>query len=363
MTHLPSLMAGQFHHYPSEQPPSSPSCDHPSSSPQHSQSTMSGRAVRRALQRQREAELLKAQQAPSAEPSDAEELDSEPPAAAPKQSLFALLNQDNDDDDDDEDEPLSDHESDEDDTPAPVVTKPAPKAKSSKKKKKKKAKEKAAASKEEEESEDEIDRALRQLNLTSPAAEGEGEGKAAEKKQIELSLPDVLKVDAKNLDAGNEMRRLFGRDAMRGERAEEPAAPRGARGRGRAGQGRPMPTGRKNPLVQPKEEWPNVGSGGLAMEVVIGSETAEDLRDEANGVVEYRFIHSRHYQDVQRQFMMCVEAMGEFPDIMREILLTVKRSTEDDIAAPTQSVPCHHAPAMLRDFPPPAGFQRLRRSP
>lgn len=317
---------------------------------------MSGRAVRRALQRQREAELLKAQQPPSAESSDAEESKSEhPAAAAPKQSLFALLNQDNGDEDDEE--VLSDHESDAEDAPEPVVTEPASKAKSSKKKKKKKKAKGKAAVVEKEESEDEIDKALRQLNLTTGGAGGEEEEKIVEKKNAELLLPDVLKVDPKNLDAGNEMRRLFGRDAMRGDRAEEPAAPRGARGRGRGGQGRPMPAGRKNPLVQPKEEWPNVGSGGLAMEVVVGSETQEDLRDEANGVVEYRFIHSRHYQDVQRQFMMCVEAMGEYPTLeTTRIRLTVSRSAENDNTAPTQPVPCYDTLTMFRDFPPSAGF-------
>jgi hypothetical protein len=258
---------------------------------------MSGRAVRKAL-RQREAELLQAQT-----PSEVEESDDEPAIAPPKPSLFALLNIADERDEQDEDD-----EEEEEPEPAPEPVKPLASAKKSKKKKKK-AKAKGKAKEEEVEAddgEDDIDRALRQLNIASPGTSTPVAG-TAEKSQMETPLSAVLKVDSRNLDAGNEMKKLFGRDALRPADTGE-AAP-GGRRRGRmqmmpgvAG-GRALAKGRKNTFVQPKEEWPNAGSGGLGMEI-------EDS-DPATGVTTFKFVHSRQYQGVQREFTMCVASFGK----------------------------------------------------
>ena len=200
------------------------------------------------------------------------------------------------DEDDDEDE---DPESEPEAAPEPEPT-PVPKKKKNKGKKKKKA---AAAAAEEGGGDDEIDRALRQLEL-EPTKRVEKAGD--EGGVLEVPLAQVLKVDSRNLDAASEMRKMFGRDAMRGE----DEAPRGG-GRGRGGPGggrggRGLVAGRRNTFVQPKEEWPNSGSGGLGMEVVLDGDIKEP------GVTEFAFVHSRAYQDVQRQFMMCVASMGLF---------------------------------------------------
>ncbi|TGZ79677.1 DUF654-domain-containing protein [Ascodesmis nigricans] len=271
---------------------------------------MSGRAVRRALQRQREQELLATPDHDSS--SETDDLPSQP---APKPSLFALLGGD-ENDDEDEEKPDSDVEEE-----APIAPTATPaKSKSKKKKKKKKAKKEAkkpdttgnkAEEEEEEEEEDDIDRALRQLKLESKDS-GDAPADTGAGADGNVPLSEVLKVDSRNLDAANEMRRLFGRDAMRGDAPEPEPRPRGQRGRGRGAFGnRGLPTGRRNAFVQPKEEWPNAGSGGLGMEVKVGSEADEKLKEnEREGeFTEYAFVHGRGYQDVQRQFLMCVESM------------------------------------------------------
>ncbi|KAI5784741.1 transcription factor 25 [Geopyxis carbonaria] len=251
---------------------------------------MSGRAVRKALQRQREAELLRSA---TDTPQEAEESSEDEPQPPPKQSLFALLGGDDDDDDgthdDDDDEP-------EETIPEPVST--------GKKKKKKKKKKKAAAAAADDkgkavEGEDEIDRALRQLNLSTPATPGSEATETQKPVVHSQQLAQVLKVDTRNLDAEAEMRRLFGKAALKDERANQRRAPGG---RGLVG------AGRKNPFVQAQDGWPNAGSGGLGMEIV--SSTDGDFGHEA-GVTEFAYVHNRAYQDVQRQFVMAVMSMDQ----------------------------------------------------
>jgi hypothetical protein len=264
---------------------------------------MSGRAVRKAL-RQREAELLQAQ----TPEQEVEESDNESVAAAPpKPSLFALLNIADERDEQDEDE--GDEVAEPESKLKPEPSRPVTSAKKSKKKKKTKGKAKAKKEEvvEEDDGEDEIERALRQLNIvpanTSTLAAGD-----PDKSPAETPLSAALKVDSRNLDAENEMKKLFGRSALRPADTGEAAVAPGGRRRGRmqmlpgpAG-GRALAKGRKNTFVQPKEEWPNASSGGLGMEI-------EDS-DMNTGVTTYKFVHSRQYQGVQREFMMCVASMG-----------------------------------------------------
>ena len=105
----------------------------------------------------------------------------------------------------------------------------------------------------------------------------------------------------------HEMRRLFGRAANEARTEDE----RGARVRRGRGQG-PVPGGphgrgglsqlaqRRNIFMQGKDDWPPATGSGLGMEIV---------EKGADGVVEYRFVHQRAYQDVQRQFEACVASM------------------------------------------------------
>lgn len=249
---------------------------------------MSSRALRKL-------EQLKATP-PNAVPEDASESEDEPPPA-PKPSLFALLDIPDERDASDE-EPEWEEEGGAEREPEPAPSKPATKKAKAKKKKKGKGKAKPKADDAKSGGGDEIDCALRQLDLVAPDT-APTVGRAEDEK----SLASVLKVDSRNLDAENEIKRLFGRDALRpGGGAEEGEAP--GRRRGAVG-GRALNRGRRNTFVQPKDEWPNAGSGGLGMEI--------EGSDLAAGTTTYRFVHSPAYQGVQREFLICVASMGSSP--------------------------------------------------
>lgn len=279
---------------------------------------MSARALRK-LQRELEEKKQLEQLAAENEDDESEE---ELPAARPaKASMFAMLGgeDDYDDDDDDDDkqgseEPAEAREESEEEAPKP-------KASSAKRKKKKKKKAKSAKQASDTPTKDqsgaskldEIDLALQSLKV----GKSEDQGKSAEESAADAMAQELYKllaIDTQGLHAQNEMRKLFGRAALDNRTDDEPG---GGRRRGRGAQqlglaqavaARNMPGGqglaslglRRNIFIQGKEEWPRATSGGLGMEIV---------EKRANGTVEYRFIHSTAYQDVQRQFESCVASM------------------------------------------------------
>lgn len=231
-----------------------------------------------------------------------------------KQNAFDLLNaqleqddvgQSLDEDDGDEDEDAEG----ETNTIETVTSKPK-----RPKKKKKKAKSKAVNDEEQHGSgteEDEIDAALKALNdakINNKAPPTSTISKAAVSETSELAA--LLHIDSKNLDVDNEMRRLFGRAAVTAREDDDDGHIRnrgnrrgivpGARGRGLA-QG-----GKRNVFVQGGEGWPAAGSGGLGMEIVNRND---------DGTIEFQYVHSKAYQDVQRQFLECVKSMGNSPSI------------------------------------------------
>ncbi|KAJ5585196.1 uncharacterized protein N7459_004996 [Penicillium hispanicum] len=281
---------------------------------------MSSRAIRK-LQKLREQELQQG--------SDHESSDDEPPLPAkPKFNAFDLLNVGNGDDDGENDE---DFEPEEDARqPITQVSEPEPepiKPKSAgKKKKKKKGKGKSSNSPRQtqensEEAElDEIDRALKDL-ATDGHAPASVNLSATTKVSSDTSFPkttdELLSIEPKYLNATNEMRRLFGNVVL--ENFDEPADAGTGRRRdrnqemvdlGRALTGRYSPasrgqslagiTLRRNALMQGKDEWPRAPSGGLGMEIVEKHSLGDTL---------YRIVHNAAYQDVQRQFELCVESM------------------------------------------------------
>ncbi|KAL9605014.1 MAG: hypothetical protein Q9219_000202 [cf. Caloplaca sp. 3 TL-2023] len=159
---------------------------------------------------------------------------------------------------------------------------------------------------------DEIDIALKSLSAKSSNPEVPPIISSSSESFPEMYR--LLAIDSKNLNAANEMKRLFGNVVLEGENVE----PGPARRRGRdqrldlgsafAGRNSPASRGqglaglalRRNVFIAGKEEWPKATSGGLGMELV------EKLND---GTIEYRFIHSPPYQDVQGQFETCVESL------------------------------------------------------
>lgn len=167
---------------------------------------------------------------------------------------------------------------------------------------------------------DEIDAALQALNTN----EGSGKGQDKESKNMPESdylaakqVYSLLATDTKNLNALNEMKRLFGNAILEEDNEAEAPNPGRRRGRGArvldlggalAGQNSPVSRGkglvglalRRNVFMLGKEEWPKATSGGLGMEVV------EKPWDHTT---EYRFVHSAAYQDAQKQFESCVESL------------------------------------------------------
>ena len=287
---------------------------------------MSSRALRK-LQREQEQQ----KQLEALNKVDAQDESEPEKAQAPKAlNAFDMLHEVDGGDEDDKADGISSEE--DDDTRSDHKTlqqeaKPAPsdvakgKSKSKKKKTKKKSKfpesvrstDKTAGDTHTDSQLDEIDLALKSLS-----AKAEGDASTSIRLQIDeanLQLYRLLAVESKHLNALNEMKRLFGNAVLENE-DEAVATPR-RRGRGPqqldlgaalAGRHSPASRGqglvglalRRNPFILGKEEWPKATSGGLGMELV------EKMED---GTIEYRFVHSTVYQDVQAQFETCVESM------------------------------------------------------
>lgn len=285
---------------------------------------MSSRAIRK-LQKLREQEL---QQASSNDEQDGDESSEDEQVtrpSKPKANAFDLLNAADEAEDD------SDHDTHETvihpPEPVPAPTKPVDSNQPKKKKNKKKKKapkptdvdESGEAASEAAEL-DEIDRALKELATDREQHQDVGPsvsiGNAGDT-AFPKSPEEFLSIEPKSLNATNEMRKLFGNVVLENfDQAEDTAAGR-RRNRqqetidlGRALTGRYSPasrgqslagvTLRRNVLMPGKDEWPRTPSGGLGMEVV------ENL---PNGAATYRIVHNAAYQDVQRQFDMCVESM------------------------------------------------------
>ncbi|KAK8158768.1 Nulp1-pending protein-like protein [Phyllosticta citrichinensis] len=249
---------------------------------------MSTRALRKA---QRELEEKKRLEELAADDESEEEV------VQPKASMFAMLGGEDEDEDEEEQEQEDPQKESEEETPKP-------KASNSKKKKKKKAKSGKTAD-ETPSTMDEIDRALQSLSVT----ESKQTSDEPQQDPASQELFRLLSIDSQSLHAQNEMRKLFGRAALERDN-EEPVGRQRGRGRqmglanavaGRNARGGLASLGlRRNIFVQGNEEWPRATSGGLSMEVV---------EKRADGSVEYRYAHSRAYQDVQRQFETCVASM------------------------------------------------------
>lgn len=282
---------------------------------------MSSRALRKAQREREEQEQLQKLQ------QEEEESEEEQYVPAPaKKSAFEMLGEaEGEDEDDDDQEPEEEGGVAVDAEPVQTAPTKAP----SKKKKKKKAKGKSGgatpgtpaqqSSKQKEEPVDEIDAALKQLSASGKSS---GNTTAGVNEAVNESSK-LLAIDTHHLHAQNEMRRLFGRAALdQGEDGDDQGAPgnvggnrrqqrrvqqvglaqvlRGQRGQGGRAGGLGSLGLRRNIFIQGKEEWPVATGGGLGMEVV---------EKNADGTVEYRYVHNRAYQDVQSQFESCVASM------------------------------------------------------
>ncbi|KAK6495238.1 hypothetical protein TWF481_003264 [Arthrobotrys musiformis] len=269
---------------------------------------MSSRALRKAQQRAEEERLAALAASPSkdAQNDDDEEEDEEEEDEAPvvskKPNLFAMLDAEL------EEAEAEEQDEDEDDVPEPPSTTSAPTApskskKKSKKKKKNKGKSKAAAAAAEEDKDDddkEFDSALQALKSTTISS---STGTASSSRSSPSALLNtLLHIDPRHLDLENEMRKLFGRSATR----ETPQdSSRTNRSRLPGASTRAL-SSRRNPFVQPGENWPRDSSGGLSMDLL--------SKSDVDGTISFKYSHSRAYQETQRQFLLCVRSMD--PDRM-----------------------------------------------
>ncbi|KAK6347591.1 hypothetical protein TWF718_005429 [Orbilia javanica] len=281
---------------------------------------MSTRALRKAQQRAEEERLAALAASPLSKDTskDAEEDEEseddggeeqeEAPVVSKKPNLFAMLEAELEDEDggagaDDQDE------DDEDDLPEPpstTSTSTAPsksKRKSKKKKNKNKGKSKAIDEDTQKYSiaDKDFDKALQSLKSTtlSPSSSSSTTAQGTTSSPSSL-LSSLLNIDPRHLDLETEMRKLFGRSATR-ENPQDTTnrLPRGPRNLPGA-MSRALST-RRNPFVQPGENWPRDSSGGLSMDLLSKSTT--------DNTISFKYSHSRAYQETQRQFLLCVRSM------------------------------------------------------
>jgi hypothetical protein len=167
---------------------------------------------------------------------------------------------------------------------------------------------------------DEIDKALKELSASkTPTDSGPATQGQPSKRDLRFAeaTSKLLSVDPKSLNATNEMRKLFGNVVLESFDQPEHGATNRRRDRerqmldlGRALTGRYSPASkgqslagvalRRNILMQGRDEWPRTPSGGLGMELV---------ERQSTGDTKYKIVHNAAYNDVQKQFNLCVESM------------------------------------------------------
>ncbi|KAH0548417.1 hypothetical protein GP486_007953 [Trichoglossum hirsutum] len=229
------------------------------------------------------------------------------------QNLFAMLGVEDEEEEEAQDEPPDEQATENTDLTKHSVSKPKSKRK---RKGKSKASDPPATTGEHF---DEVDMALRSLALKNAGTTNPSSQFPTELVRNSEHLCKLLSINTQNLDATNEMRRLFGRVILDTDDGNNRAIAGGGRGRGGRGGLAGTAAGRraggtgfglrKNAFIQGKDTWPQATGGGLGMEIV---EKKED------GTVEYKFVHNIAYRDVQRQFFMCVESLD--PERMIQLL-------------------------------------------
>ncbi|KAJ8121834.1 hypothetical protein ONZ43_g1816 [Nemania bipapillata] len=289
---------------------------------------MSSRQLRK-LQKQRELEQL---QAPTASNNDSGESEYEAPIKRAKPSVFsgfaALGDQDDEADDDEDDNEVEPTET----SPRPaenVVHSETPNSSAKKNKKKKKKGKKANAPGAPSSSSrtdppaqdaiDEIDEALRELSLANR------DSRAPTNSQVDIArssaferICELLRINTNHLKVVNEMRNLFGREAIAAalnEENEERARAQRPRHisqnvdletflKGEPGKTLPEVTLRRNPFLPGKDSWPRASTEGLTMkqfkEGAVGDKSMP-------GTVEFGFTHDENYNKLEQEFFQMVQ--------------------------------------------------------
>ncbi|KAI0508285.1 transcriptional repressor TCF25-domain-containing protein [Xylaria bambusicola] len=286
---------------------------------------MSSRQLRK-LQRQRELEQL---QAPSPANKSEDESEDDAPVQRTKRAAFsafaALGGQDNNNDEDEDNDDRKSESTEAPSHPAESATFAAPSSKS--KKKKKKGKKSKAATKSSEQQHtpisagDEIDEALRELNLSNKKSSASAGSQTDRTRSIAYErICELLRINTHHLKVVNEMRNLFGRDAIAAamnEENEERTRTQRTRHmqqqvdletflKGQPGKTLPEVTLRRNPFLPGKDTWPRASTGGLIMEQI--KDTASTDKS-IPGTVEFAFAHLPGYNSLEQQFFQLVQML------------------------------------------------------
>ncbi|KAI1139596.1 DUF654-domain-containing protein [Hypoxylon sp. FL0543] len=283
---------------------------------------MSSRQLRK-LQKQKELQEL---QDPA---NEDESSDDGQPIQKPRTSLFsgfAALGGQDDQEDDDDAADRDDKEDESVEVSTHTIVEPdraeTPKSasKKSKKKKKKAKKPEATPSKVEivpQNGPDEIDEALRELELSrQPGQEIHDEHSSTKPYE---RICELLSINTYHLKVINEMRNLFGREAIAAAQNEEDQEQTRVRRqrvvlaqqvdletylKGQPGKSLPEVTLRRNPFLAGKETWPRASTEGLTMEQVKDQEIP--LADKP-GTIEFRFAHDDKYNMLEVKFFELVQ--------------------------------------------------------
>ncbi|KAK5632606.1 hypothetical protein RRF57_008320 [Xylaria bambusicola] len=285
---------------------------------------MSSRQLRK-LQRQRELEQL---QAPSPANKSSDESEDDAPVQRTKRTAFsgfaALGGQD---DNDDEDEANGDRKTEPPEAsshPTESATFTEPSSKSKKKKKKKGKRSNAATEKFSQNNPsinaaDEIDEALRELNLSNKKSSASASSQTDRTRSIAYErICELLRINTHHLKVVNEMRNLFGRDAITAamnEENEERARTQRTRHipqqvdletflKGQPGKTLPEVTLRRNPFLPGKDTWPRASTDGLTMKQIKETVATDNSTP---GIVEFTFAHLPEYNSLEQQFFQLVQ--------------------------------------------------------
>ncbi|KAI1433433.1 transcriptional repressor TCF25-domain-containing protein [Xylaria sp. CBS 124048] len=296
---------------------------------------MSSRQLRK-LQKQRELQAQLEAETPASDDSDDNEYVTPIRRAKPSAfSAFAALgDQDNGDEDEDEDE--NNEEVEPPETSPPSAANPVgagkPSNNSSKKSKKKKKKGKGKKSDTalttpktdtpKRIDADEIDQALRELNLSNEkTGASNSDAQNAARSMAYERICELLRINTHHLQVLNEMRNLFGREAianaMHEENEENMERARMHRTRhmpqqvdletflkGQPGKTLPEVTLRRNPFLPGKETWPRASIEGLTMRQSNKEDSENRVMD---GTVEFGFSHDENYNQLEQNFFHLVQ--------------------------------------------------------
>ncbi|KAI0865369.1 transcriptional repressor TCF25-domain-containing protein [Xylaria cubensis] len=321
---------------------------------------MSSRQLRK-LQKQRELQQLQA----LSPANDSDESEQDVPVQRHKPSAFsafaAIRDDDGGDDENEKDDNADDVEPRET-SPRPTATSfnietPNSSSKKNKKKKKKKGKQSDTSAISQSRTDptrtgtDEIDEALRELNLSSKKAGAPAGAQVETARSMAYErICELLRINTHHLKVVNEMRNLFGREAIAAalneENEERARTQRPRRGqqvdletylKGQPGKTLPEVTLRRNPFLPGKDIWPRAPTEGLFMK-----QFSEGAEKSLSGTVEFGFVHDLTYNKLELEFfnlvqmydpMLLTEFLHRHPYHISTLIQVSKIATQDQNSA------------------------------